>query len=120
MPPSDDAADHYLQRLRQWRNRRSPDLSLRFLKQQFKRDVERPYKQLGDLIALWGQLVPPELAEHTRLDSLTRGVLHVSVDAPVHLYELDRLLRSGLERELIKQHKGPAFRRIKLSVAAVQ
>lgn len=116
MPRSNDVDDERLRRLREWRNRRTPDLSLGFLKKQFKRDVERPYKQLGDLIALWQQLVPAELAEHTRLDSLTRGVLHISVDAPVHLYELDQLLRSGLERALITQHKGPAFRRIKLAV----
>mgnify|MGYP006294451309 CR=1 FL=1 len=112
----DDYDRHRLEQLRKWRNRPQPDLSLGFLKKQFKREVEKPYKQLGDLAALWDELVPERLSKHTRLDGLNRGVLHVSVDASVHLYELSQLLRSGLERQLIQQHRGPAFRRVKLTV----
>ncbi|MGB0768310.1 MAG: hypothetical protein ACPGYV_11440, partial [Phycisphaeraceae bacterium] len=31
--------------------------------------------------------------------------------------EIDRLLRSGLEKELITRHKGPAFRRVSIKLA---
>ena len=93
------------------------DHSLAFLKDQFKREVEKPHKQLAKLIDLWSELVPRELAEHTRLDALQRGVLRVSVDSSAQLYELDRLLRSGLEQTLITRYAGPAFRRIRLQVS---
>ncbi|MFA9478795.1 DUF721 domain-containing protein [Phycisphaerales bacterium AB-hyl4] len=105
-----------LDRLRASRNRPDPDLTLRFLEKQFQRDIARPHKQLAQLVELWSQLVPPDLARHTRLESLSRGVLRIVVDSSPHLYELDNLLRAGLERDLIRQHTGPAFRRIKLQI----
>jgi hypothetical protein len=52
------------------------------------------------------------------LESLSRGVLRVGVDSSGHRYELDRLLRQGLEKQIITGHKGATLRRIKLHVAA--
>lgn len=107
----------HLDRLRGWRNRKERDLTLGFLADQFKRHVARPHRQLEQLVGLWAELVPADLAAHTRLAGLARGVLHVDVDSSARLYELDRLLRSGLERQIITRHKGPAMRRIQLRVA---
>jgi len=114
-----DPRETYLNRLRGWRNRSEADLTLGFLRKQFKTQIEQPYKQLSSIARLWDQLVPQDLAAHTRLDSLHRGVLQVSVDSSPRLYELDRLLRGGLRNELITQHKGPALRQIRLRLAAV-
>lgn len=111
-----DSANQHLDDLRRHRNREDPDLSLGFLKQQFKRDIARPAKHLGDLAGLWQELVPAALIDATRLESLSRGVLRVTVRSSVELYELDSLLRTGLERELIRRHAGPAFRKVKLTV----
>ncbi|MCC6680335.1 MAG: DUF721 domain-containing protein [Phycisphaeraceae bacterium] len=108
-------------RLRQLAERttpRDPDLSLSFLRQTFKKEIDRPLKQLGELASIWDQLVPPELADHARLESLSRGVLRVAVDSSACLYELDRLLRSGLQTQLITRCKGPALRRVLLRVSA--
>ena len=116
MPPHDHASQR-LERLRKYRVRKAPDLSLAFLKNQFQRDVAKPHKQLGQLVSLWQQLLPPDLLEHTRLEGLSRGTLRVAVDSSPHLYQLDRLLSAGLERQLVQQHAGPAFRRVKLRVA---
>lgn len=113
-----DPRDEYLSRLRQWRNRPDPDLTLGFLKKQFKDQVERPYRQLSSFTGLWHALVPEAIAQHTRLESFDRGVLVVSVDCSARLYELDRLLRSGLQRQLVVQHKGPALRRVRLRVVS--
>ena len=110
-------SQHHLERLRGWRNRKERDLSLGFLRDQFKRQVARPHKQLEKLVELWAELVPAELAAHTRLAGLSRGVLHVEVDSPAHLYELDRLLRCGLQGQIITRHSGPAMRKIQLRVA---
>ncbi len=104
----------YLDRLRQWRNRPDFDFSLNFLKGQFEREVQRPYKQLSTIAQIWESLVPEDLAQHTKIESLSRGVLLVSVNSSARLYQLDRLLRGGLQRQLITQHRGPAFRRVKL------
>jgi len=111
------AANHHLHRLRQWRAKYKRDTSLGFLEDTFKRDTERPHKQLQSIIALWHELVPAELAGKTTLEGLSRGVLRVAVDSSAALYELDHLLRSSLQRELITRHKGTALRRIQLRVA---
>ncbi len=117
---ADDASnqDRYLNRLRQWRNRSDPDYSLRFLEKQFDRDVARPHKQLGKLVGLWQELVPEALLKHTRLEGLSRGTLRIAVDSSPHLYELNQLLRGGLEREMIRRQPGnTSLRRIRLRVA---
>lgn len=114
--PTKDPGDAYLDRLRGWRNRKDFDHSLSFIKPQFKREIEKPYKQLLAMAQLWPQLVPAELLARTKLETISRGVLKVIVDSSGALYELDRLLREGLEQKLITQNKGPAFRRVQLRV----
>lgn len=114
-----ESAQTRLDRLRSYRNQPEQDLSLGFLKKQFKREVEKPYRQLGPLGTLWAELLPQELVAHSRLEGLSRGVLRVAVDSSAHLYELDSLLRNGLERELIRRHKGAVLRKVRLHVAAI-
>ncbi|MEM1108675.1 MAG: DciA family protein [Planctomycetota bacterium] len=116
--PDQQAARRHVEALRDRRVRPEPDRSLGFLADQFKRDVARPFKQLGDLAALWEELLPADVVAGTRLESLQRGVLSVAVDSSARLYEVDRRLREGLEAELITRHKGTAFRKVKLRVEA--
>jgi hypothetical protein len=118
--PASDPANDYLQRLRGWRTKADPDLSLGFLKGQFQREVARPFKQLGVLAELWQQLVPAELVAHTRLEGLSRGALRVVVDSSVRLYELDRLLRAGLERQLLAAAKHAVVRRVQLRIGPLE
>jgi hypothetical protein len=113
------ARQAHLDRLSAWRNKREPDVSMDFLKTYLKQEVERPYKQLHQVSQVWEVMLPQGLARKTRLESLSRGVLRVAVDSSATLYELDRLLRSGLERQIIQAHKGPAFRKIQLRVGNV-
>ncbi len=115
-----DPYQSHLDGLRARRNRKDPDLSLGFMTEQFKREVQKPYEQLGKLAEIWLDLVPTELAEHTRLMGLTRGVLRVAVDSSGRLYELDRLLRGGVFDELVTRHKGKAVRRVELKVGDVK
>lgn len=112
--------DDHLAHLRQWRNRPEADLSLHFLQESFKKDIQKPYKQLHAMAEVWGRLIPPALVRKTRLESLARGVLRVVVDSSSTLYDLDRLLRQGLEKEIITQHTGPAVRKIQLRVGPVE
>ena len=115
-----DPYQTHLDGLRERRNRKEPDLSLGFMVGQFKREVQKPYEQLGELAGIWEALVPGELAAHTRLVGLTRGVLRVAVGSSGRLYELDRLLRGGVFDELVTRHKGKAIRRVELKIGSVK
>lgn len=115
--PGGCAYDDRLKRLRTWRNPSELDLTLGFLRQKFKDSVERPYKQLAAVTPVWCRLVPPELLEHTRLEGLSRGTLRVAADSSSRLYELDRLLRCGLEQQIVSTYRSPILRRIVLRVA---
>ena len=115
MGDADPQVDH-LEKLRRWKGFADRDLTLQFLRGQFQRDIEKPFRQLEAIAPLWRQLVPLELAEHSCLESLSRGVLQVAVDSSPQLYELDRLLRGGLEKQLADRHKGTPLRRVRLRV----
>ncbi len=81
-----------------------------------RREIERTYRRTGGFGKLWIELVPPELAATTNLQGYARGVLTVSVCDAAAKYELDRLLRSGLEQEL-RQRAPSTLRRVKLVLA---
>ena len=109
----------HLENLRRWRNH-DRDLSLGFLEKQVRTEYGRAAKQLGKVVPHWERLVPAALLPHTRLDGLSRGVLRVTVsDASKH-YELDRLLRGGLTRELQQAAGGANLRRVKVQVGPIE
>ncbi|XAL99145.1 DciA family protein [Phycisphaeraceae bacterium D3-23] len=111
-----EQAQKQLDTLRPSRSLPRRDLSLGFMNEQFKQDVAKPYKQLGDLSALWRELMPPHLVARTRLIGLSRGVLHIEADSSAAHYEIDQLLRGGAKRELITRHKGPAIKKVQVKV----
>ncbi len=104
--------NHRLRRLRELRNGAEPDRSLAFLPAMFHKEVAKPYQQLAGISRVWAQVAPEPVQRHARLESLSRGVLHVAVDSSAALYELERLLRSGLREALITRNTGPAIRRV--------
>ncbi len=103
-----------LTRVRRYRVRPDRDISLSFLSDQFKRQIQKPYRQLGGVAAVWETLVPEDLAAHTRLESLARGILTVAVDSSARLYSLDAMLRQGLAPRLIEACRGASIRQIRL------
>ena len=105
-----------LERIRDLRRPRRPDLSLAFLKPYFNRYIAKPHKQMKTIIEAWKQLVPENLFEHTRLESLRAGILRVGVDSSAHLYEMNRLLRSGLDQQLMRLAKTTDLRRVQLKL----
>ncbi len=110
-----DRYDHQIDRLRQWRGRSEPDSGLSFIADQFQREIARPHRQLAAFVEHWQELVPAELAAHTALRSFSRGTLRVAVADSATLYQLDRQLRGGLERELRNRCKS-TLRRVKLEL----
>ncbi len=113
-----ESASKQIDRLRRWRNYKGKDTTLKFLTEHVRKTYARPNTQLGRVAELWPRLVPPRLLGQTALVGLTRGVLTVRVsDSAVH-YELDRLLRGGLEQQLKTQCK-PGLHRIRVQVGPV-
>lgn len=101
--------------LRTWRTRPERDLSLGFVADFVKRQYAKPQKQLGKVVEVWRERVPDEFQQRTVLAGLSRGILNVHVADSPTLYQLDHLLRAGLERELTRT-PGVTLRRVKLKL----
>jgi hypothetical protein len=110
------ARNEYLHRLRQWRNRPQRDLTLSGLGEYVDRTFVKPSKHLGQFVELWEQHVPAEIQPRTALAKFHRGVLTVHVADSATLYDLDRLMRGGLERRIAQQAK-TTLRKIRLAIA---
>lgn len=78
-----------------------------------KHKLARRVKQLSQLGAIWDNVVPYPIQEHTALDSFQHGVLTVLVDSASHRFQLQTLLTGGLMKEI--QHRfGGALNKIRL------
>ena len=95
-----------LEMLRKHRGTRERDPSIARTIAGTAQHAQRTQRKLGQLIALWEELMPADLASHTSLAGLRNGVLHVIVDSSSAAYELDRLLRGGLTVQLQQRFRG--------------
>jgi len=116
MSRNDDAQADRLQRLRNWRDPDGPDRSMKFVGDWFKHTYAKPHEQVAQFVELWEMHIPPHLFAKTALASFNRGVLTVHVADSAAMYELDRLMRGGLERQ-IKSAAKASLRKIRLRVA---
>ncbi len=104
-----------IEQLRKYRQRRERDLSIAPLIGAMGDDARRTQRRLGALIDLWSQLVPGELEKHSRVVGVRGGVVQVQCDSSSTKYELDRLLRQGLEQELRRRYPS-TLTKIRLSI----
>ena len=99
-----------------WQNRQAPD-SIRPMGEPLavlmKHTLATRVKRLGVLAAIWDEVIPLELREHTALESYARGTLTVMVDSAAHRFRLDAVLKAGLRHVLAERFNGP-LNRIKL------
>ncbi|MDH3582716.1 MAG: DUF721 domain-containing protein, partial [Phycisphaerae bacterium] len=63
----------------------------------------------------WQEHVPPDLTPRTALAGFRRGVLEVHVTDSASLYQVDRLLRGGLQQRLADTCRSP-LRKVRLRV----
>jgi hypothetical protein len=77
--------------------------------------LAKRFRQLRDLAAIWDEVIPQAIAEHTALEGFTqhRGVLTVLVDSAAHRFQLKTLLDGGLMREIQARFSG-ALNKIRL------
>jgi predicted nucleic acid-binding Zn ribbon protein len=78
-----------------------------------KRVLAKKVRQLSRLAAIWDEIVPQAIAEHTALESFVRGTLTVIVDTASHRFQLHTLLSNGLLKNLQSRFSG-ALERVKL------
>ncbi len=108
-----------IEQLRRHRQRRERDLSIAQLVGAMADDARRTQRRLGALIDLWSQMVPRELEKHSRVVGVRGGVAAVQCDSASTKYELDRLLRQGLEQELRMRYPS-TLTKIRLTVGDVE
>jgi hypothetical protein len=108
-----------LEQIRSRRTRRAPQWGIEGVIDGIEKDGRKRQRNLGDLIELWAQLMPPEVAKQTKLQAFRAGVLTVIVETSAARFELDRALRGGLEQELRKRFSGSLVR-VKVVVGAFE
>lgn len=107
-----------IEKLREWRNRPDRAVSIETEVARLQKQVERVSRRLGEFITAWMELVPPDLASQTRISGMRGGIVHVVVESSPVMYELDRLLRDGMEAELRRRIKG-TLTRVKMSIGGL-
>ena len=65
-----------------------------------KKTLSKRVRQLGQIAEVWDDLIPPNLRDHTALDTFVRGTLTVMVDSASHRYQLQNQIRSGLKNSI--------------------
>jgi hypothetical protein len=116
---TDQSAVEELQRLRRFRRRGKPNLSVEPLIQGIQMTAQRQHRRLGKCIDAWEALVPDQLREKTCIESLRQGTLHVTVTSSAVAFELDRAVRSGLLTELAARIPG-ALQRVRTRIGSVE
>ncbi len=99
-----------------WQNRQAPETARpvgEAVTLLMKHTLAKRVKQLGQIAAVWDEVIPADLAAHTALESFARGTLTVMVDSAPHRFQLDALLKSGVRQHLADRCSGP-LNRIKL------
>lgn len=78
------------------------DLSLAAtLKSTVKRDVDRAHRLCEKLDAAWIEFLPASLADRVGVLSMSAGVLVLEVETSGDKYSLERLLRGGVEKQIV-------------------
>lgn len=72
-----------------------------------KHTLGKRVKQVSALAAIWDEVVPEEIREHTALEGFAQGVLTVVVDSSPHRYQLQMLLSGGMLAEIRRRYHGP-------------
>jgi hypothetical protein len=69
----------------------------------------------AEVIDVWNEMLPAELAEHCRITDITAGQITVAVDSPSYRYELN-LCSPELLKELQTQCPGSRLKKIRFSL----
>jgi len=96
-----------LARIAPYRKRRDRDPSIGKMVEETLRKAHRDEKRIGSFAEAWEALVPRELLGSCTIGTVRGSKVTVEVDSSPAKFELDRLLRNGLEVELRRLYSGP-------------
>jgi hypothetical protein len=102
-----------LKRLRKWRAMSKKDTSINDTLQAMRKGLRKSSRQSTSVVEAWDVLVPSHIARQATIVSMRSGVLEVVTDGSAIAYQLNRLVRSGLLRDLQLASKG-TLRKIKI------
>lgn len=103
--------------MRVYRGRPEPDLSVSTVAAWLEQANAQRRRALGDVIDLWNEVAPERVRGFATVDALAQGTLTLAVSGSSASYELSRLLRDGLERELVGRMP-TRIRRVKVRVGS--
>ena len=106
-----------LNQVRKWRARRDKDTSIGATIHELRRSLKKSNKHLTQLIEAWDELVPAHIHQCANPTSFQGGILEVYADGSPTAYQLNRLIRAGLLRELQQRCSG-TLKEIRVRVAA--
>ena len=95
----DDAAIK-IEQLKKWRSSRKRDLRIDTAMNVFCRSLKKTNKQLVQIQEAWNELVPHQYHAVAIPIAFRGGILDVVVDGSPTAYQVNRLIRSGLLRQL--------------------
>jgi len=67
------------------------------------RELMRLQKKLGGVGAAWAEACPPAFRDRTWVEGVSRGILSIRIPDASTRYEVDRWLREGGEREVVRR-----------------
>ena len=104
-----------IEQLQKWRSRRKKNLRVDLEMQSLCRSLKKTNKHLEQIRETWNDLLPKQLLQVEIPIAFRAGVLEISVDGSPTAYQLNRLIRSGLLRQLQKKCSG-SLRQIKVNI----
>ncbi len=116
-PPPADPRLAWIDRMRVYRGRADPDLSVASMAASLERATSQRQRALGDVIDLWNELAPERVRGFVTIEGVGQGTLTLTVASSSASYELSRVLRDGLERTLVDRMP-TRIRRVKIRVGA--
>ena len=105
-----------LKQIRQWREHRVKDISIGATIHELRRKLKKSNKHLTQLIEAWDELVPTSIHQNATPTSFQNGILEVFADGSPTAYQLNRIIRASLLRDLQQRCSGP-LKQIRVRVA---
>ena len=101
--PAADRRLAWLERMRPFRARHDRDVSMEGALQSLERQLREQHNAVGDIIDVWNELAPPAVRDIAIIAGVSQGTLTIAVATSGASYELSRMLRDGLERDMMKR-----------------
>jgi hypothetical protein len=104
-----------IEQLQKWRSRRKVDMRIDTTMNSICKSLKNINKQLVQIQEAWSEFVPNRLNTVAVPTALRNGVLEITVDGSPTAFQVNRLIRSGLLRQL-QQRSGQTLKQIRVRV----